>query len=103
LGVSAMVMYLAYGLFRRALPTLVDQVAIAPEALQRAVKGVPGVDDVRRVRSRRTGAGPTIDMVILVAPDLPTSEAHAIADAVEELLKQRFAAYDISIHIEPSR
>lgn len=101
LAVAMLVMYLAYGLFKRALPALVDQYAVEPERLARAVKEVAGVRSVSRIRSRWLGAHPAIDMVISVAPNLSTTEAHEIADKIERLLEERFQTRDISIHIEP--
>ena len=101
LAVSALVMYLAYGLFKRALPTLVDQFAVEPEILVRAVEDVAGVRNVTRARSRWAGSRPAIDMVISVDPILSTTEAHDIANTIEKLLEERFQARDISIHIEP--
>ena len=101
LAVAVLVMYLAYGLFKRALPALVDQFAVEPETLARIVKGVTGVRKVNRVRSRWVGSHPAIDMIISVEPNLSTTEAHEIADMIEKLLEERFQARDISIHIEP--
>lgn len=101
LAVAALVMYLAYGLFKRALPALVDQLAVEPETLMRIVKGVEGVQKVSRIRSRWVGSHPAIDMVISVEPNLTTTEAHEIADMIEKLLEAQFQARDISIHIEP--
>jgi len=75
LGVSALVLYLAYGLFRRALPTLVDQFAIDPEALAEAVVSVGGIRAVRRVRSRWVGPDQVVDLVVSVDPALPTTDA----------------------------
>lgn len=101
LGVAGFVLYLAYGLFRRALPTLVDQFAIDPEALADAVESVRGIRAVRRVRSRRVGPDRIVDLVVSVDAALPTAEAHAIADAVERMLEERFGVRDVSIHVEP--
>jgi cation diffusion facilitator family transporter len=103
LGVSGLVLYLAYGLFRRAFPVLVDRFAVAPEDLAETAMRVPGVRGVRRVRSRSLGKTLTVDMVITVDPQLSTSEAHRIADAVERLLGERHQVGDTSIHIEPDR
>lgn len=103
LAVAALVMYLAYGLFRRALPSLVDQVAVEPELLAHEIKGVAGVREVNRIRSRWVGSRPAIDMVILVDPGLSTRDAHNIADQIEKALEERFNARDVSIHIEPHR
>ncbi|NNG03107.1 MAG: cation transporter [Inquilinus sp.] len=101
LGVAALVMYLAYGLFKRAFPVLVDQFAIAPELLADAARSVPGVRKVRRIRSRSVGSTRTVDMVVTVDPELSTTEAHAIADAIERRLEDRHQVGDASIHIEP--
>jgi len=101
LGVAAFVLYLAYGLFRRALPALVDQFALDPEAVTAAVRAVPGVRAVRRVRSRWVGPDRAVDLVVSVQATLPTADAHAIADAVERALEERFGVQDVSIHIEP--
>lgn len=101
LAVAALVLFLAYGLFKRALPALVDQFAVEPEILVRMVKDVAGVRSVNSMRSRWIGSRPAIDMVISVDPDLSTNEAHEIADRIEKLLLDRFQARDISIHIEP--
>jgi len=103
LAVAVLVLYLAFGLFKRALPALLDQVAVEPERVVRTVEGIEGVREVSRVRSRWLGSHPAIDMVISVDPSLPTMEAHKIADRIEKLLKERFQARDISIHIEPQR
>lgn len=101
LGVAVLVMYLAYGLFRRALPILVDQFAIEPEALRKLVEGVGGVRSVDRIRSRWLGHDPAIDMTISVDPKLPTIKSHEIADTIEKVLWERFQVQDVTIHIEP--
>ena len=101
LAVAGLVLYLAFGLFMRALPALVDQFAVEPEMVARIVKGIEGVRQVSRIRSRWVGSHPAIDMVVSVDPKLSTTEAHKIADMVEKLLEKRFQARDITIHIEP--
>ncbi|MDH4109218.1 MAG: cation diffusion facilitator family transporter [Gammaproteobacteria bacterium] len=101
LGVSAMIMYLAFGLFRNVIPVLVDEIAIEPEQLTDAIKEVPGVIDVPRVRSRWIGTERAVDVIVTVAPALPTIRSHEIADQVERLLEQEFDVADISVHVEP--
>ena len=103
LGVGVLVLYLAYGLFKRALPGLVDEFAIDPRELGRAIGGVSGVRSVRSVRSRWLGPNRAVDMVITVDAALSTAASHAIADRVEAVIEQGFAVQDISIHIEPHR
>lgn len=101
LGVAATILYLAFGLFRRAVPVLVDEIAIEPEALTAAVGEVPGVIDVPRVRSRWIGPARAVDVIVTVDPSLPTVQSHEIADAVEDLLERRFDVHDITVHVEP--
>ena len=101
LGVAALVLYLAYGLFRRVAPVLVDAIAIEPEELTDAIAEVPGVEEVRRVRSRWIGAERAADIVIAVQNSLTTEESHQIADDVEAVLEAKFGIDDVTIHVEP--
>jgi cation diffusion facilitator family transporter len=101
LGVSGLILALAYDLFRRAIPVLVDQAGEDPDALARVVRSVPGVRAASNVRSQRDFAGSRIDVVVTVDPDLSTRESHDIANAIEEVLTARFAARDVTVHIEP--
>jgi cation diffusion facilitator family transporter len=102
LGVAGLVLYLAYQLFKRAVPVLVDQFAVDPEQLTRAVMTVSGVREVRRIRSRWVGSEPVVDMIISVDPALTTEQSHNISDQIELLLEQQFHINDISIHVEPA-
>ena len=101
LGVAGLVLFLAYQLFKRAVPTLVDQFAVDPEQLRQTVMNVPGVHKVRRIRSRWAGSEAVVDMIITVDPALNTEQAHAISDQIELQVEQQFQIHDISIHIEP--
>ena len=101
LGVAVLVLYLAYRLFRRALPALVDEVAIDADLVARATKGIPGVRSISRIRSRWVGSRPVIDIIISVDPDLSTTDAHRITNQIEKVLMRRFQTHDISIHVEP--
>ena len=101
LAVAGLIFYLAYGLFKRTLPVLLDERAIEAEELHAAVVGVEGVRAVRRVRSRWIGPARAVDLVIEVDAQLPTAAAHRIADRLESLLAERFDVHDISVHVEP--
>ena len=100
-GVALLVFYLAYNLFRRAVPVLLDQYAIDPQELSNIIKNVPGVNDVYRIRSRWIGKTCAIDLVISVDPTLSTEDSHDIADKIESIVEKRFETSDISIHVEP--
>lgn len=101
LAVAGLIFYLAFGLFKRTLPVLVDERAIEPEILSSAVLGVDGVRAIRRVRSRWVGTTRAVDLIIEVDAKLPTKTAHEITDQLETLLADRFDVHDISIHVEP--
>jgi len=100
-GVALVVMVLAYGLIRRAIPVLVDGISHEPESIATVLRSVEGIRAVRRVRSRWVGMTSSVDVVVTVAPELPTSEAHVVADAIEKTLLESFDIGDVTVHIEP--
>ncbi len=100
-AVAAFVLHLAFGLFRRAVPVLVDHIAVEPEAIADIAREIPGVRGVKSVRSRSTGDSTAIDMVVTVDSSMNLSAAHAIADAIEEKLRADLRVEDATIHVEP--
>jgi cation diffusion facilitator family transporter len=86
---------------RANLPWLVDQIAIAPEAIHQVAMAVPGVLNVHDIASRGVlGQRVFIELHMVVdANDLPT--AHRITELVEEHLEARFGAVRCTIHLEP--
>lgn len=101
IGVAGVVAYLSYGLFRRAIPVLVDRVALDADEVTRVVSDVDGVREVRRTRSRWIGTRPSVDVVVAVDAQLDTVAAHAIADAIEHAIEDSFGARDTTVHVEP--
>jgi len=100
-GVAGFVLLLAFGLFRRAVPVLVDEAVSAPNEVTRIVGDVDQVREVRRVRSRSTGEGASADVVVAVDDHLTTAQAHAVADAIEKALAADLDIRDVSVHVEP--
>jgi len=101
LGVSLLILSLAYSLFKRASPILVDQFALDPELLSSSILEVQGVCKVNRVRSRWIGSEKSIDLIISVDSELSTTDSHNIATNVESLIEEKYGVSDISIHVEP--
>lgn len=99
--VAGFVFYLAFDLFKRAIPVLVDGVAIDPDQLSTAIKSVKGVRAVQHLRSRWVGSVASVDTVIIVDATLSTLDSHKIADDVEQMLEEQFAVTDAHIHVEP--
>ena len=99
--VAAMILYLAYGLFQTAIPVLVERSIANAELLASVTSAVPGVRETRRVRSRQSGSGPAIELVVSVDPHLSTADSHAIADEIERVISDKFSVNDVTVHIEP--
>jgi len=99
--VSALVFYLAFDLFRRAIPILVDKAGVARELLKEIIRCVPGVNKVRRVRSRIVESEIIADVIISVDAQMSTEQSHRIADEIETILSETFGINDVTIHIEP--
>ncbi|MCW6035538.1 cation diffusion facilitator family transporter [Spirulina subsalsa FACHB-351] len=83
------------------LPWLVDEMAIAPEAIHRVVMEESGVMNCHDIASRGLlGRQVFIEMHLIVdATDVKT--AHQITEAVEARLKARFDPVRVLIHVEP--
>ncbi|MEB3266936.1 MAG: cation diffusion facilitator family transporter [Leptolyngbya sp.] len=83
------------------LPWLVDEMAIAPEAIHTVVMQVPGVVNCHDIASRGLlGRQVFIDMHLIVEPrDL--GDAHEITEHVEALLEEKFGPTRVTIHLEP--
>ncbi|WP_339723243.1 cation diffusion facilitator family transporter [uncultured Paraglaciecola sp.] len=101
LVVSSIIFYLAFKLFQRAIPVLVDQSRYPPEQLKAAVDSIPAVITVGNIRSRDTGKGQVADVSVTVSANLSTVESHHIADQIERVLAEKFDIQDVVVHVEP--
>lgn len=101
--VAGFVFYLAFSLFKRSVPVLVDRIVVDPEDLEAIVGSVPGVRAVRRVRSHQAGSEKSIEVIATVNAGLSTAASHAIADAIEDTVHRRFPDAEVSVHIEPDK
>ncbi|TVQ24411.1 MAG: cation transporter [Leptolyngbya sp. DLM2.Bin15] len=90
-----------WAVLKANLPWLVDEVAIAPEAIQAAALEVPGVLNCHSIASRgMMGRQIFMEMHLVVeAADVKT--AHDITEQVEDHLNQKYGPARINIHIEP--
>jgi cation diffusion facilitator family transporter len=99
--VAILVFKSGWEVLRDNLPWLVDEMAIAPEAIHNAVMQVPGVVNCHDIASRGLlGRQVFIDMHLIVEPhDL--GAAHDITERVEGALEERFGPTRVTIHLEP--
>lgn len=101
LVVGVLVVRVAYQIVRQSMPTLVDAVAVAPEDLARAARQVAGVQDAYAIRSRQAAAQRFAELTISVDGTATVTEGHAVADAVEAALQERYGLTEVVVHVEP--
>jgi cation diffusion facilitator family transporter len=99
--VSGLIFNLAFRLFQRAIPVLVDQSSQDQDQLIAAVNNISAVKTVRQLRSRNRGKNQVADVTVTVDPNLSTQDSHEIANNIEEILAEKFNIQDVVVHIEP--
>ena len=99
--VTLLVLRIGWQIVRSAMPTLVDQAARAPETIRVAAEGVQGVQSAYAIRSRAAAGAAFAELTIGVAGALSVNQAHDIADAVENRLKDSLQLDQVVVHIEP--
>ncbi|MEH1926592.1 MAG: cation diffusion facilitator family transporter [Nostoc sp.] len=99
--VALLVFWSGWSVLKENLPSLVDQMAIAPEAIHAIATSVPGVINCHDIASRGVlGRQVFIEMHLIVdATDVET--AHQLTEEVESRLEERFRPVRILIHVEP--
>ena len=94
---------------KMALPSLAELLETSlPENIEKEITDtameVAGVNDIHELKTRRNGISFIIDAHIVVSPDMTVVEAHDIATAVEDRLREKYGnETQISIHVEPDR
>ncbi|MDH6533367.1 cation transporter [Parabacteroides sp. 52] len=102
--ISIFIIKTSIGIFMDSNVELMDGVKDESvyEKIFEAVDRVPGATNAHRVRSRQMGNMYMIDLDIEADGNISLQEAHAIADAVEQSIKDAVEnVYDIVVHIEP--
>jgi cation diffusion facilitator family transporter len=101
MGVAVLVIWVSFQLGRKAVDDLLDRV---PHDLQEEVAAaakVPGVEDVKQVRVRRSGPEVFADVTLTVDRGAAFEGAHDIADEAEQAVRSRLPKADIVVHVEP--
>ena len=99
--VAVLVFSSGWSVLKQNLPSLVDEMAIAPEAIYAVAMQVPGVLNCRDIASRGVvGRQSFIEMHLIVeARDVLT--AHEITEEVEAQLAEKYSPVRVMIHVEP--
>lgn len=94
---------IAWSILKANVTVLVDRAVVDADRVAAVARGVAGVEDVHRVRSRGTEAQAQLDLHLLIDGDLPLREAHSIAHRVEAALRREMPEIaDVTIHMEPA-
>ncbi len=99
--VAALVFRSGWEVLRENLPWLVDQQAIAPEAIRDVAMQVPGVINCHDIASRGLIGRQVFVEMDLVVDVRDVETAHEITEKIEALLEERYAPIRVVIHVEP--
>jgi cation diffusion facilitator family transporter len=99
--VALLVFHSGWEVISENLPWLVDEMAIAPEAIYDVVIEVPGVINCHDIASRgMLGRQVFIEMHLIVNTD-DLVIAHQITEQIEDRLAESFGMVRVLIHVEP--
>lgn len=99
--VAALVFWSGWLVIRANLPWLVDEMAIAPEALHSLVMQVPGVLNCHNIASRGMVGRQIFIEMHLIVDATRVEHAHQITEAVEATLVEHYGPARVTIHVEP--
>jgi len=103
IAVALIIAFSGWRILRRSIPILVDQRAVQAGDLRRIIADIPGIVEVRGIRSRYTASGVLFaELTIAVPGSTPVDVAHALADRVEAAVASKYGAADITVHVEPA-
>jgi cation diffusion facilitator family transporter len=103
IAVAILMVRVGYQILARTVPVLVDERAIPAPTIRQTAQAVEGVKSAYGIRSRGANAAGVRYAEVTIAVDrgANVAAAHAIADAVEERLKQDLDLKEVTVHVEP--
>jgi cation diffusion facilitator family transporter len=103
LFVAVLVVLAALRLAKQSVDVLMDRTAAdADESIREALSQLDEQVEVRRVRVRHAAGRHFVDIVVGVPLDTGVSQAHAVADRIEELVERALGGADVVVHVEPA-
>lgn len=100
--ITIFIVKIGFEILKSATDVLTDAACINPGTVKRVVMDIPGVHDCHGIRTRGKVDAVNVDLHVLVDPEEKTQDAHDIAHAVEEAIRNEFSSVvDVVIHIEP--
>lgn len=103
LVVAGFIARIGVEIVRDSMPALLDRTVVERDEIEQVALAVPGVESCHRIRSRGHNQAIYADLHIRVAPEMSTSQAHAVAHEVQRRLRARRPdIQDVTVHVEPS-
>ena len=103
IAVALIIAWSGWRILQRSIPILVDQRAVEATELRQIIADIPGISEVRGIRSRYSASGVLFaELTIAVPGGTPVDVAHALADRVEESVGRKYGAAEITVHVEPA-
>jgi cation diffusion facilitator family transporter len=103
IAVALIIAWSGWRILQRSIPILVDQRAVEATELRRIIADIPGINEVRGIRSRYSASGVLFaELTIAVPGGTPVDVAHALADRVEDAVGRKYGAAEITVHVEPA-
>lgn len=99
--VAVVIAWTGWQILRASIPVLVDERAVDSARLRDAASRVPGVLEVRDVRSRSSGHNAFAEVTIAVSGLASVADSHALADAVEAVVARQLGGGKVTVHVEP--
>ncbi len=99
--VAILVFRSGWEVLKQNLPWLVDEIAIAPEAIHAIAMSVPGVLNCHDIASRGVVGRQTFIEMHLIVDTNEVERAHQITEEVEARLTERYRPVRVMIHVEP--
>lgn len=100
--VSIFIGVLAFKLFAKAVPNLVDQNQLNTTNVRSRILSLPEIIELRSLRIRSINQQHFADVTIAVDSRKSLEQTHDIADQIEGILAREFGICDVTVHIEPS-
>jgi divalent metal cation (Fe/Co/Zn/Cd) transporter len=100
---GVLVVLAAIRLAKQSIDVLMDRaVADADDRIRAALAQADEDVEVRRVRERQAGGRHFVDLVVGVPMDTGVTQAHSVADRIEDVVERALGGADVVVHIEPA-